>query len=538
VVLPASDRLVRDLLMYKRTEKYIRQNITVAQQDSVKRILTDRQFQNSERYGSLRKLVEELLCQAALVVSGQDLEQPGADAKTRIVRGFHELLVRAYPNLRMLRGINYTEADIANCLQPSATLFGGDAALVSEAESEMLAWVQSNNRSGLRTTLLGLVNRFESKPYGWYLAAIQCTVAKLCARGKIEARQDANILEGSDLGRTLRNTQGFASVILAPQIDFTAAQVRQLKEFHAEFFDGPAGASEPKALGQETAAAFLKLRDELVQLQGQVAQYPFLAGLAAPIAVLGNVVSKPYAFYLTELRGHEDDLFAQKEQVIDPIRRFMAGAQRQIFDDARRTLAAQEPNFSYAGGDEARRIQAILDDAACCQGNRMTQAKTLLDALREKVDRQVGEEKARAGQQIAERWERLAGMAEFGKLTAEQQAQLKAPFDALGRTVERQTLVAVIRDTVRRFDETEYQTALHRMTTWAQPPLPEPKPPVDGETPVIADVVPRVEYVARASLPVTFDKAWLADEQDVEDYLAALKDALMTAIRDRKRVQV
>ena len=127
VVLPASDRLVRDLLMYKRTEKYIRQNITVAQQDSVKRILTDRQFQNNERYGSLRKLVEELLCQATLVVSGQDLEQPGADAKTRIVRGFHELLVRAYPNLRMLRGITYTEADIANCLQPSVTLFGGDA---------------------------------------------------------------------------------------------------------------------------------------------------------------------------------------------------------------------------------------------------------------------------------------------------------------------------------------------------------------------------------------------------------------------------
>ena len=234
MVLPPSDRLVRDLLMYKRTEKYIRQNITVAQQDSVKRILTDRQFQNNERYTGLRRLVEELLGQATLIVSGQDLEIPGTDAKTRIVRGFHELLVRAYPNLRMLRGITYAEADIANCLQASATLFAGDAAMVSEAEGEMLAWVQSNNQSGLRTTLQGLSNRFESKPYGWYLAAIQCTLAKLCARGKIEVRQDANILEGGELGRALRNTQGFANVILAPQIDFTAGQVRYLKEFYAE----------------------------------------------------------------------------------------------------------------------------------------------------------------------------------------------------------------------------------------------------------------------------------------------------------------
>ncbi len=96
----------------------------------------------------------------------------------------------------------------------------------------------------------------------------------------------------------------------------------------------------------------------------------------------------------------------------------------------------------------------------------------------------------------------------------------------------------MIRDAVRRFDETEYQAALHRMTDWAQPPLPDPKPSVDGEKPVIADVVQRVEYVARASLHVAFDKAWLADEQDVEDYLAAIRETLLAAVRAGKRVQL
>ena len=539
VVLPVSERLVRDLLMYKRTEKYIRQNITVAQQDSIKRILTDRQFQNRERYGSLRKLVEELLSQATLVVSGQDVEVTGTDAKSRIVRGFHELLVRAYPNLRMLRGINYTEADIANSLQPAVTLFGGDAALAGEAEAEMFAFVEGNNRSGLRTTLLALTNRFESKPYGWYLAAIQCMLAKLCVRGKIEVWQDANILEGSELGRALRNTQGFANVILAPQIDFTAGQVRQLKEFYAEFFDGPAAASEAKALGQETAAAFVRLRDELGQLQRGVAQYPFLAGLAAPIAVMGNVIGKPYAFYLTELRGFEDDLFAQKEQVSDPIRRFMGGAQKQIYEDASLYLKAQEPNFSYVEGDEARQIRVILDDPAAYQGNRMAQVKSLVDALRARVAGQVDVEKVNAARAITERWERLTGMAEFGDLTADRQAQLKAPFDALARTVERQTLIAVIRDTVRRFDETGYQAALRQMTTWARPaPAPDREAGgPDGKRPVkVAE--PPVEYVARSSLQITFGKARLADEQDVNDYVTVLKEALMAAIRAGKRVQM
>ena len=50
--------------------------------------------------------------------------------------------------------------------------------------------------------------------------------------------------------------------------------------------------------------------------------------------------------------------------------------------------------------------------------------------------------------------------------------------------------------------------------------------------------VSRMEYEARVSLQVTFDRAWLADEGDVDIYLTAIKDALMAAIRAGKRVQV
>ena len=108
-------------------------------------------------------------------------------------------------------------------------------------------FIQANHRNGLRTTLQALVNRFERKPYGWYLAAIQCTLAWLCARGKVELRRDGNLLEDQALEHALRNTHGFDNVVLDPQIDFTAAQVRRLKKFYANFFDGPPHANEAKA---------------------------------------------------------------------------------------------------------------------------------------------------------------------------------------------------------------------------------------------------------------------------------------------------
>ncbi len=189
--------------------------------------------------------------------------------------------------------------------------------------------------------------------------------------GKVELRRDANLLEAAALEAALRNTHDFANVVITPQIDFTAAQVRQLKEFYGEFFGLPAHGNEAKALAQETAAAFAALHNDLVQLAAQQAAFPFLAALAAPLGAIAGLVGKPYTFYLTDLPAQMESLLDAKEAVVDPIRRLMGGAQRQIYADARHYLAAQDANFAYAAGGEAAQLQAILDDPAVYRGNRL-----------------------------------------------------------------------------------------------------------------------------------------------------------------------
>ena len=537
VLLPVSDRLVREVLLYKRTDRYVRQNLASTQQPSVQRILTERQTQNQLRLDTLRRLVAELLGQATLVVNGQQLEIGSSDGVRRVLQGFQELIARTYPNLRMLRGVSYREEEIVLHLQPSPTLFGEEGANLSEAEQEMLAFVQTNSRNGLRTTMQGLVNRFERKPYGWYLAAIQCILAKLCARGKVEVRLDSNVLEGKPLEQALRNTRSFDNMLIEPQIDFTAAQVRQLKEFFSEFFDGPPLANEAKALGIETAAAFAKLSQTLATIRQQAHEYPFLTALDGPLTQIEAVTGKSYSFYLTDLRGQGDRLLDVKERVLDPIRRFMSGAQREIYSGVQRYLAAQEANLSYVAGDDVRRLRALLDDPACFNSNRMNQAKGLLDGLQQQVAALVQAEQAAAVAKVEARWERLAGMAEYADLTDEQQSALRRPFDELARSIERQTLVAVISNEVQRFDSDGYRRQLEQMTAWSQQAsTPQPTPGTADQPVAVAE--PRVEYVTQKALVVPFDKAWLADAADVDAYLALLKEAMLQVIQEGKRVQV
>jgi hypothetical protein len=538
VIMPPDARLIHDILMYKRTEKYIRQNISVTQQDAIKRILTDKSFQNRERFSDLQQRLSSLLGKAKLFVSGDEIELGGEDAQNRIIRGFIELINRAYPNLRMLRGISYTENDIATCLQPSDNgLLENDGVMLGEAEQDMLAFIQNNQRSGERTTLKKLTEQFERKPYGWCLYAILCTLAKLCGRGKLEVRVDSNPLEDAELVRSLKNTHSHANVILEPQVEFTASQLRRLKEFYEDFFDEPPKANEARTLAKETSDAIQALLQSLTSLETQASQYPFKQQLETPIQKLKDLVGKPYAFYITELSKQEDDLLDMKEHELDPIRRFMGGPHKKLYDEINLFIQTQEPNFAYIEDNQAQQIQDILTDSDCYKDNHMQQAKTLTDAVNEKINTLLQQEKQSAAKSANAMCDRLMSMDEYAQLSAEHQNQLKQAFEDLIQKSQSQTLIAVISDTLRRFEEHDYQQLLAKMCEWAKPPVSQADA-MDTEKGQTVIAEPKVEYTTLRSLTIAFEKAWLADEADVEHYLLEMKEAMMKEIQAGNRVQV
>jgi hypothetical protein len=214
----------------------------------------------------------------------------------------------------MLRGITYTENDIAKCLKHSQQGLVRQRRHLPGRIRAGTAGVHPEQQPGrCAHHLKNLLEKFERKPYGWYYAAVLCTLANLCARGKVEVRTDGNLLEEDELERALRNTHGHGNVVLEPQVEFTASQVRALKEFFEDFFDAPPRASEAKALGKETGTALQELMHQLTPLAAQAGQYPFLNALTPVLEKLKELTGKPYTWYLTELTRQEDALLDMKE---------------------------------------------------------------------------------------------------------------------------------------------------------------------------------------------------------------------------------
>lgn len=552
VVMPADDRLMRDLLMLKRTEKYIRQNISITQREAVKRILNDKGSQNREREVELQRMVNQLISKAKLIVAGVTLDIGGEDPLGRVQKGFHELISRAYPNLGMLRGIQYTENDLGRCLDATKdSLFANDATSLAESEQEVLAFIQSNTRNGVRTTLKSLIERFERKPYGWYFAAILCTLGHLYARGKLEIRSDSHLLEGKALEQALLNTHSQGNVVIEPQVEYTAGQVRALKTFYEDFFNQPPRASEAKALAQETQQAVKDLVQSLSILQAKTEHYPFLNAFTPVIEQLNQIAKQPYAWYLTDLKREQDHLLDIKEDTIDPIQKLMNGPQKAIYYEARQYAQTQEANFSYLEAGLVDALKASLNNQACYRGNGMQNLKAHLDQVREALQQQVTQVRQRAQETLNTMQARLQAMPDYQKLPDVRQQDLSKPFDDLRAFVQSQALIAVINDKLREFEESRFQLLLNKLDELANPVVPQPKlapeptsstqavePKTTGVEEPAPKPVPKIDYVHYRNVPVQYNKAWLADEQDVDDFIESMRKALIEDIRKGKRIQI
>ncbi|MEZ6153394.1 MAG: BREX system P-loop protein BrxC [Pirellulaceae bacterium] len=539
VVLPADDRLFRDIQLFKQTEKYISQNFSLAKQDSVKRILTEKTFSNQDRQSEIADSLKEALGMARMFVANSEVESKSQDPNTRIHEGFEELIRHTYTNLPMLRGIQYSENEIEKCLRgDDNSLFAGDATVMSEAETEMLSAITRKTQSGLRVTVKQLVEDFEKKPFGWYLAAIQCTLAKLCGRSRIEVRSDGQILEDGKLAAALKNTRLHGNLVLEPQIEFPGPVIRRVKEFFQDFFDRSVRSTEPKGIAEELTDGFSGLQEELTAMMSRSHAIPFLSTLAEPVAQLKVFAKKPVKYFFTEFESEFERLLDLKENLLDPIRRFMSGAQLELYSKARKFLTENDANFSYLDGGEHRQLEELLNDPQCYSGTGIQQIKKLHEALQQRLETLAVDARVAAESAVTSKVQRLTSIKDYDQLTSEQRAQIEQIVQETIQQIRSQPLIAVVKEAASRFENHGYNDILSKVTQWTRPPTEEYRIPSKGDAATSPTPAPVAQFISLSSLDVEFPKPWLESEPDVDAYLATMKKAMMLAISENKRIQI
>jgi hypothetical protein len=115
----------------------------------------------------------------------------------------------------------------------------------------------------------------------------------------------------------------------------------------------------------------------------------------------------------------------------------------------------------------------------------------------------------------------------------------------------------MIRDEARRFEDQRYASLVQQLMEWNQPeqekladPVEsvEPKSPSEGqssdstenkvESKAAEEKQRKPATIPAKNIQVNFRKPWLADEADIDEYLAKYRDALLEEIKQGKKVQL
>ncbi len=534
VGLPPDERLMYDLYLYCKTSRYIQQATTSNQNKTFTRILSEKRIQNQRRYSNLQLTIQNMLKEADFYVNGTCLEIASQEPKTRISLAFNELITRTYPNLSMLHGIAYQESEIWNFLtREQNALFDHDSYENREAQNELKTCIQREYQKDQKVTFKKILEIFTKRPYGWSLSAIQCLAALLHNRGELEFRSDSNILEGRALLDALRNTHTFDNLIIQPQIEFTSQQIRNLKDFYRDFFDNQPGENDGRGLGNESKIAFLHLSDELKQLLQDRNLYPFLGDLDGVINQLEELRKKPYTYFLTDFEQEQARWKELKETVIGPMRRFMAGEQKTIFDECRKFLDRAEGNFEAVNTDKVETLRNILNDPYCYRNNRMVQARGIKEEIRKQIEEKLHQEKRRTIDTIEKRKADLVDFEDFRKLRTDHQQTVQYEIEQFENGLDSLTIIASVRDSRRRFEEVFYPGLFTRINEYLRTEIQAGDEDPGGPK---AEPVPQPETISIHSISVRHDWRILENEKDVEAYLETYKQALLEKIHNGKRI--
>ncbi|NEH61390.1 BREX system P-loop protein BrxC [Rhizobium leguminosarum] len=535
VVLQPDVRFVRDLRLFRQTDKYIRQARTGSPQPGRDRIIQEKGDQNARRAKDLEARLRKLIADARLFVRGDELDIGGDEPQERIVKAFQSLVDKVYVNLPMLRGVTYQEADIAKAASLANDLLGDTG--LKEEEQEVLNHIQGQARNGVKVSVKYLTERFGAKPYGWPTVASLCLTASLVAKGKCEARSDGAPLEGAGLARALNNSHQLGNILLTPQVEFLPSQIRAAKDLYRELFGQPADGSDARVLGGEWAESARKLADELNRLLSDKRNYPFLIALDPLRDRIADMTGKPPAWYITEPVKQEDALLNAKEDILDKIRSFMAGAQKEIYDDVRDFLQSQEANIGYVDAGAGEKLRAALHDPECYKGNAVQSLKADLYALKDKVELDVLKERKAVIEAVDECAEKIAWTSEFQALTPEQQEKIQRSIETHKTGVETVSMIPILRDRANGARTGLMQQILADIARLAPPPA-APKPTTPGMSEPPAPVIKPPTYINASQIKVAYPRTYLAEASDVEQYVNELRKTLLAEIAAGKKVIV
>lgn len=528
VVLPDDMSFISELWMYKKTEKFCRLNASLSDQDDIQRIIADKKEKNIRRRKEIIDQVQAAITDATLLVNGSEKSVAG-NAKDRVTSAFMDLVASVYFK-RLDR--EYKESEIPTYLKTS--MLDGE---LTAPEREVLVQINNNKAKGIKTELSKLLQALSCHPFGWVETASKCILALLFSRGKIEFTNGLGQMNAEAVKLALTNSRELQKVTVDVVADYSAREVRELKNFCNDFFGYAVQSKDPKNLADEAKENFIRLRDELIQIQD--ASLPFNDRLQEICNKLTSLSNKERDYLYRELPESFDELLDCREDEISPMLTFCKGQQKKLFEESKAFITDNKYNRDVVSEDYDE-VDRLLKDSKIYSGNKINAITTKITSLKGRIDQAITVARQEVLAYLSSEYISLQKINRYQDLTENSQSIVE---NLYGDWIKRsESSLNVVQFNLIRsdFDAKGRAEIIQKiMSLPVKAPVITPNPGTGGSSKIIN---PPVKKAENKSLPLSTLRPSktivIKDKEDVDAFVEEIRQKLLREVESGKQILI
>ena len=535
VVLGDDKYLMEDLVMFKKADKCLTRLLSRNDDGYRQQIISDKRRVNSRRREEIVKRLTELCKNARMYIGGSELTDiKSQDLKTRLTDGMKCLVERVYTNLKMLT-IEYDDTMLKSIINSttSGVLFGKieDDACCLEIFNE----IKRQKKLSVRPKIKDLIDKFRSKPYGWYETAIICVIAKLYKMDKISFFNNGSPVTDRDLYPTLTNLTQQQNTIVDIEETITNSQITKLKNQYKEFFNDESCVA---ISAKDVHSAFVeRLKKEINTLSAilEKNEYVFVRPLNEVVNSLRalSLILYPGLYQNSQkLEGVLDD----KIDVADEIANFISSNQFSIFKRIDTMLNGNQANLTFVDKDNIDLLNDIFESKQ--PWKEMTRANDLLNVINDEIKKLQSDTKEEVLENIRKKMDMLKNIPEFEKIGDILHQRIADGFKSLEQKAQNERFIGNLKAMNAEIDKV-YNNGINIINKWIEDNEEKTTPQSGGNTSGQETKKTVKKFVNKSTaMNVDFSKQILETESDVEEYIGELKKKMIDYIRQDKNIML
>lgn len=546
VALEEDKHLAEDLAMVLKADKCLGRLLPISEGLKLQ-IVSDKRRINGRRRENLIERLTEATKGARLYLNASEITDiRTSELKPRLNEAMSRVVEAVYTDLDMLT-IEYDDTMLKTIIADKAS--GEFAYDMDEALQEVLSLINKNKGLSIRTKVSDLVAHFRSNTYGWYEMATLCILAKLYKNDKISFWYNTSLVEEKDLYRALTNSSIRQSVIVNVEETIPNSKVSKLKSLYRELFDDETCTAQG---AKEVHKAFIeRLNKEIQKIKviGNSHRFEFTKSLAPIISQMESLSRLVYpALYSKE--NEIEDLMDDKEDVLEPIEKFIGGRQFTIFENLDKVMKGNQANMKYVDPT----LMTTLEEIYKCEEpwEQMTIAKESYDRMQAEISERQKAERDTLLKDIEAKFNAVKSLPAYPTLKANQVKQIETIFTAMKEGAENErfigNLIANQTDLTNR-----YNAVLDSINHWVEENAEENNDPSkektdeekgsSGATGGGTEPKPKPKKIKKIvnrqkALTVSYPKPMLETKEDVDRYIDSLREQLMGYIENETSIML